>query len=68
MSPLKRARIKKNWSGRYVAELAGISDATYYRIENGDPTTPQTAEAIAAVFDGGITEVEILYPNRKKTR
>lgn len=63
-TPLKRLRKARGMTGATVAEAIGISNAQYSRIERGDPTSPETAEKLVEYFVGGITEMEILYPER----
>lgn len=64
MTPLKAARTKRELTIRDVAQACGCSFVTISRIERGDSTTPELAEKISRYFDGEVTELQILYPER----
>lgn len=70
MTPLKRARIARKWTLADVsARLALLGDpidsGNLSRVERGvqRASTP-LAENLSKVFDGEITEIHILYPER----
>ena len=63
-TPLKRLREARGLTGVEISAAVGISNAQYSRIERGDPTTPETAERLVKYFGDGITEMEVLYPER----
>lgn len=64
-TPLKTLRVKKGLTTTAVAAKVGIDQGTYWRIENGAGTTPETAEKIARYFAAdGLTEIHVLYPER----
>ena len=70
MTPLKRARLDKKWTLADVsARLAQIGDAidsgNLSRVERGvQRASAVLAENLSKVFDGEITEIHILYPER----
>lgn len=48
---LKKIRIEKKLTQQQVAEMAGITQSTYSRLENGvGVPTPETCKKIAAVL------------------
>ena len=70
MTPLKRARLAKKWTLADVsARLAHLGDAVdsgnLSRVERGvQRASTSLAENLSRVFDGEITEIHILYPER----
>lgn len=64
MTPLKTVRTKRALTIREVARACGCSHVTISRIERGDSTTPDLAEKISRFFDGEVSELQILYPER----
>jgi len=70
MTPLKRARIARKWTLADVsARLALLGDpidsGNLSRVERGVQRASTTlAENLSRVFDGDITEIHILYPER----
>ncbi|MDI2595000.1 helix-turn-helix transcriptional regulator [Pseudomonas sp. 681] len=70
MTPLKRARITRKWTLADVsARLAQFGDAVdsgnLSRVERGvQRASVPLAESLSKVFDGEITEIHILYPER----
>lgn len=70
MTPLKRARLAKKWTLADVsARLAQLGDAVdsgnLSRVERGvQRASAALAENLSKVFDGEITEIHILYPER----
>jgi transcriptional regulator with XRE-family HTH domain len=64
-TPLRRARIARQLTLDAVADGIGINNGTLSKLErNLIKTTPETAEKIVRFFGAGITELEILYPER----
>lgn len=52
MDVVRKLRIRRGWSQRHLAEVAGISRATIQRIERGQIVpNPETTKAIAAALD-----------------
>lgn len=70
MTPLKRARTARKWTLADVsARLAQLGDpidsGNLSRIERGIQRASATlAENLAQVFEGDLTEIHILYPER----
>ena len=48
---LKTHREQKGWTQECVAEFAALSPRTIQRIESGSPTSRETANALASVFE-----------------
>jgi len=64
-TPLKRIRIKRELSIYEVADGVKCSASTVSRVERGDQgVSPDMAARISKFFGEGITEQEILYPER----
>ncbi|MEE5046288.1 helix-turn-helix transcriptional regulator [Pseudomonas alliivorans] len=71
MTPLKQARIKRGWtltevSARLVSLGADrVDTGNLSRIERGNQRASATlAESLTKVFEGDITEIHVLYPER----
>lgn len=70
MTPLKRARTARKWTLADVsARLAQIGDpidsGNLSRVERGvQRASAPLAESLSKVFEGDITEIHILYPER----
>lgn len=71
MTPLKKARIAKGWtlaevSDRLAATGADRTDTgNLSRVERGEQrASTALAENLCRLFDGEITELHILYPER----
>lgn len=70
MSPLKRARISRNWTlADVTARLAALGDrvdsGNLSRVERGaQRASTSLAEKLVQVFEGDLTEIHILYPER----
>ncbi|PXX60710.1 hypothetical protein SAMN05660489_04364 [Pseudomonas sp. LAMO17WK12:I10] len=70
MTPLKRARTVKKWTLADVAQRlaqigVAIDTGNLSRIERGTQcSSASLAESLSRVFDGEITEIHILYPER----
>lgn len=70
MSPLKRARQSRSWTLAEVsARLAALGDrvdpANLSRVERGaQKASTALAEKLVQVFEGDLTEMHILYPER----
>lgn len=69
-TPLKRARTGRKWRLADVCERLrvlgeNIDTGNLSRIERCEQrASPTTAEKLVRVFDGEITEIHILYPER----
>ncbi|WP_282361431.1 helix-turn-helix transcriptional regulator [Pseudomonas sp. PS01300] len=70
MSPLKRARLSRNWTlADVTARLAALGDrvdsGNLSRVEGGaQRASTGLAEKLVQVFEGDLTEIHILYPER----
>lgn len=70
MTPLKRARVQKGWRLADVVDrlrAAGevIDTGNLSRVERGvQRPSAGLAEKLCVVFEGGLTEIHILYPER----
>ncbi|WP_256587509.1 helix-turn-helix transcriptional regulator [Pseudomonas sp. HLS-6] len=70
MTPLKRARLSHKWTLADVsARLAALGDrfdsGNLSRVERGTQrASAALAEKLVQVFDGELTEIHILYPER----
>ena len=70
MSPLKKARTDKGWRlADVAARLAALGGATdtgnLSRVERGKQrASAQLAESLCRVFEGSLTEIQVLYPER----
>lgn len=70
MSPLKRARQSRSWTLADVStRLAALGDrvdsGNLSRIERGaQRASAALAEKLVLVFEGDLTEIHILYPER----
>jgi len=62
MTPLKAARIKKQWTIPQAAKQLNINKGTYWHIENGARVSPDRANHIAAVFGNLVTRDQLLFP------
>lgn len=64
-SPLKRSRLKRELTLQQVANEVGIDTGNLSRIERGLQTpSKELTEKLAKYFDGEITELQIIYPER----
>lgn len=70
MTPLKKARTEKGWRlADVIDRLRGIDCAidtgNLSRVENGkQQASTSLAEKLCQVFEGELTELHILYPER----
>lgn len=70
MTPLKRARTQKRWRLADVIDRlrsidCAIDTGNLSRIENGkQQASTALAEKLCQVFEGELTELHILYPDR----
>ncbi|MDH0639070.1 helix-turn-helix transcriptional regulator [Pseudomonas sp. GD03860] len=70
MSPLKRARLSRKWTlADVTARVAALGDrldsGNLSRVERGEQkASTALAEKLVQVFDGELTEIHILYPER----
>lgn len=64
-TPLRRIRLARQLSLEAVADGVGMNNGTISRIERGlAKASPETAASLVKFFEGAITEMEILYPER----
>lgn len=64
-SPLRKLRDARGLSQIEVAEIVGIHQSTYAKIETGyNGASPEAAEKIVKFFGSAITEEHVLYPSR----
>lgn len=74
MTPLKKIRIKNGLTLSDVVSLLagkgeGIDTGNLSRIERGiQRPSPKLAESLVSVFEGGINEMHIIYPERFSER
>ncbi len=62
---LRETRLRLNQTLEYVAEAIGTDAGNLSRVERGiQKPSVWMAERLAKHFDGEITEMEILYPER----
>lgn len=48
---IQKLRLQRGWSQQQLAELSGLSARTIQRLENGQPASPESLKALAAVFE-----------------
>lgn len=48
---VRKYRLKRGWSQRQLAEMAGITTRTIQRIEQGHSPSVETSKALASVFE-----------------
>lgn len=66
---LKEIREQRGLTTIKVAEDVQINQSYYSKLENGNAKpSPEVAEKIALYFGHGITELELLYPERYPAR
>lgn len=63
-TPLRRLRRARKLTLETVAAAVGTDTGNLSRIERGKQTSLALAEALVGYFGNGITEAEILYPER----
>lgn len=64
-SPLKLIRRKHGLTLQQVADSVGIDTGNLSRIERGQQVpNKELAEKLAIFFNGDITEIQIIYPER----
>lgn len=64
-SPLKQARMKRGMTLQQVAAAVGVDSGNLSRIERGQQVpNKELAEKLANFFNGDITEIQIIYPER----
>jgi DNA-binding XRE family transcriptional regulator len=66
-TPLRKARCDQNKTQAEIASAIGLTEASLSRIERGQQA-PSAAIAAKLAILLGISELEILYPERFKTR
>jgi transcriptional regulator with XRE-family HTH domain len=68
---VKKRRNDHGWSQATLAEIAGVTDRTIQRVENGEPSSPHTRRAIARAFECDDLEVfnkPVRLPNIEKLK
>lgn len=64
-TPLRKMRIEKGLTISQVAKATNIDVGNLSRIERGvQLTSLENAEKITSFFNGKITEMQVLYPNK----
>jgi putative transcriptional regulator len=67
-TPLRRMRESAGKTIVEVGRSVGVDPGNLSRIENGkQKASTELAEKLAKFFEGSITELEILYPERFET-
>jgi transcriptional regulator with XRE-family HTH domain len=65
ISPLKKARLKRELTLQQVANEVGIDTGNLSRIERGlQIPSKELAEKLVKFFDNEVTETQIIYPER----
>lgn len=65
MTPLRKLRLERKVTLDDIARATGLNNGTVSRIETMKANaSPEVAEKIVGYFGQGITELEILYPER----
>lgn len=65
LTPLRRIRLKKEYSLAELASFVGSDAGNLSRIENAkQKPSPKLAEDLVKFFNFEISELEILYPER----
>lgn len=61
---------RKKWSGKFVAEAVGMDQAQLSRVETGKARLlPEQAARLVRLFPPGmLTEMELLFPERRRPR
>lgn len=64
-TPLRKVRLGKGLTLTEVARSTGIDEGNLSRLERGEQgASPDVAEKLTKFYDGEVTELEILYPER----
>lgn len=65
-TPLKKARMTKKLTLEQVAEAVGSDSGNISRIERGkqNPSKEMVTKLVALFADEGLTELQILFPER----
>lgn len=64
-SPLRRIRTARSLTLAEVSRAVGTDPANLSRIETmKQPASAELAEKLVAYYGSGITEIEVLYPER----
>lgn len=56
---IRKLRLKKGWSQEHLAELSGLSVRTIQRVERGYLPSLETRNALAAVFEIDLSQLEL---------
>lgn len=65
MTPLKKARLRRQITLEQVSEVTGINTGSLSRYENMNQVpTPDRAAKLAEFFSPDINELHIFYPKR----
>lgn len=64
-TPLRKIRLEKKLTLQFVAQATDCDPGNLSRIERGvKHATPKLAERLSHFFEGQISEIEIIYPER----
>lgn len=64
-TPLRKIRLERGLSLEIVARAIGLDTGNLSRVERAEQgISLEKAELLVGFFDGEITELEILYPQR----
>jgi transcriptional regulator with XRE-family HTH domain len=64
---VRKLRLKKGWSQDHLSQLSGLSIRTIQRIERGQSPSLETLQALAAVFEIDISELQQENPMKTNT-
>lgn len=63
-SPLRKARKARDLTLEVVAAAVGTDTGNLSRIERGQQASKDMVDKLVNYFEGSITELEIIYPER----
>ena len=55
---IRKLRLQKGWSQEHLSEISGLSSRTIQRMERGQKTSLESLNALAAVFEVNINELQ----------
>ncbi|MGX9418863.1 2TM domain-containing protein [Vibrio sp. RC27] len=64
---VRKLRLKKGWSQEHLSQLSGLSVRTIQRIERGQSPSLDSQQALAAVFEIDISELQQEKPMETNT-
>lgn len=65
---LKRFREMLGWTQEHLAEAAGLSARTIQRAERDGELSAETMQALAAVFDISVADLQRIWPTDEEVR